>query len=71
MRPDPDDYDDEDAYYDALSDAAERGELRPIPGTELGPEAAQAEARALLMAATGASTIDEAVRIALQRPETA
>lgn len=50
-----------------LADAAERGELR-LTGQPLFGEEARAEARALLMAATGTTTAEEAAHVALGRP---
>lgn len=56
--------------YAALADAAERGELTPIPGTLLTGEAATQAARAELAAATGADPTDlhEMTRLALGHP---
>ncbi len=57
-----------DAIAQELADAAERGELTPIPGRELrGREAAEA-ARAILMSATGTTNAEDAARVALGRP---
>lgn len=56
-----------DALAEELADAAERGELRPI-GTPLYGEEARAEARGLLMRATGTVTPEDAARVALGRP---
>lgn len=54
--------------YEALADAAERGELTPGPATvRRGPDAA-AEARRVLMEATGATDADELTRLAMGRP---
>lgn len=53
-----------DPIYGELADAAERGELKPL-GRPLYGEAARAEARALLMRATGTSTPEDAARVAL------
>jgi phage protein D len=58
----------DEAYYADLADRAERGELRPTPGTAVRGAAARDSAQAMVMAATGASTPDEAVAIALGRP---
>lgn len=58
----------DEAYYADLADRAERGELRPTPGTAVRGKAAQDSARAMVMAATGGSTPEEAVAIALGRP---
>lgn len=54
--------------YNDLADAAERGELAPIPGTRLTGAAAAEAGRAALMEATGAATIEDASRLALGRP---
>lgn len=54
--------------YEALADAAERGDLRSIPGTARRGEAARAQAAADLMWATGAATTEEAMRLAVGRP---
>jgi len=65
-----DDLSDKDqAYYEDLADRAERGELRPVPGTAVYGDAARETAQAMVMAATGASTVDEATSIALGRPQ--
>ncbi|WP_141564932.1 MULTISPECIES: hypothetical protein [Kocuria] len=54
--------------YDELARRAEHGGLTVKPGTvRRGPEAAEA-ARTALMAATGATTAEEATRIAVGRP---
>lgn len=54
--------------YDELARHAEHGGLVVKPGTvRRGPEAAEA-ARTALMAATGATTAEEATRIAVGRP---
>ena len=58
-----------DTYdWDKLSDAAEAGELQPVAGSALHGEDAAASGRALLLAATGAATLEEATRVALGRP---
>ena len=57
-----------DHDYEALADAAERGELTPIPGTELHGAAAAAEGRRILMEATGTADLDELTRAAMVRP---
>ena len=57
-----------DHDYDALADAAERGELTPIPGTELHGEAAAAEVRRMLLETTGTTDLDELTRMAMGRP---
>ena len=54
--------------WDKLSEAAEAGELQPIAGTTRRGEDAAASGRALLLAATGTDTIEDATRIALGRP---
>jgi hypothetical protein len=59
---------DDMAKYEELADAAERGELKPVPGTALHGAAAVAEGRRMLMAATGSTNIREATRVALGRP---
>jgi hypothetical protein len=59
---------DDMAKYDELADAAERGELTPVPGTALHGAAAAGEGRRVLIAATGTTTIREATRVALGRP---
>lgn len=54
--------------YDELARRAEHGGLTVKPGTiRRGPEAAEA-ARVALMDATGATTAEEATRIAVGRP---
>lgn len=54
--------------YEELARRAEHGGLTVKPGTvRRGPEAAEA-ARAALMGATGATTVEEAARIAVGRP---
>ena len=52
-----------DSYYDDLAAKAEAGELTPIPGTVLRGEAAAGQK--IVMEATGANTIKEAIQIAL------
>lgn len=54
--------------YDDLAARAERSELAPLPGTQLRGEEAAEHARAALLAATGAHTLDDAVIIARGRP---
>jgi hypothetical protein len=54
--------------YEDLADRAERGELRAVPGTVLRGDAARDAGRRELLDATGASTLQEATRIALGRP---
>lgn len=56
--------DSSDEIYEDLADAAERGELT-LTEAILSGDVARAEARALLMQATGTSTIEDAVRAAL------
>lgn len=54
--------------YDELADRAEHGGLTVKPGTiRRGPEAAEA-ARVALTETTGATTVEEATRIAVGRP---
>lgn len=55
--------------WDDLADMAERGELRPVPGTALYDLEAQHAGRRALLNATGADTIEEATRLALGRPK--
>lgn len=57
-----------DHNYEALADAAERGDLTPIPGTQLHGEAAAAEGRRMLMEAAGTTDLDELTRLAVGRP---
>lgn len=52
---------------DELARAAERGDLRPL-GDPIRGEAAREQARAMLMAATGTSTPEDAARLAVGRP---
>ncbi len=54
--------------YDDLAARAERGELAPIPGTDLHGSAAADAGRAMLMDATGTDTLDDAMAGALGRP---
>ena len=54
--------------WDALSEAAEAGALPTIPGTIRRGEEAAASGRAALLTATGASTLEDATKIALGRP---
>lgn len=54
--------------YDDLAARAERGELTAKPGTVLRGDAARADARNALMEATGADTLQDAVRLAMGRP---
>lgn len=56
--------------YDDLAARAERSELAPLPGTQLHGEEAAEHARAALLAATGADTLDDAVIIARVRLST-
>lgn len=54
--------------YDELAERATQGDLAVKPGTvRRGPEAA-AEARRLLMAATGATSTEDLTRVVLGRP---
>lgn len=55
--------------YDELARRAERGELAVKPGTvRRGDTAAHEEIQHLVMDATGASTVGEAITIAVGRP---
>lgn len=54
--------------YAQLAERAERGEFAVKPGTVQRGEAAATAGRALLLDATGASTIEEATQVALGRP---
>lgn len=56
------------ANYTELSELAERGELKPIPGTKLTGKDAADQAQGLLMEATETDTIDDMYRVALGRP---
>jgi len=58
----------DDEHYRELAAAAERGDLKPIPGTEVHGEAAAAFGREVLMWATSTDNIDDARRVALGRP---
>ena len=60
--------DDELNGFERDADRAEAGQLAPVDGTALHGEDAARLGRDLLMTATGADTIDEAIRIALGRP---
>jgi len=55
--------------YEAWADAAERGELHVILGTEKRGEDAAASGRAAIFAATGAATVEEANRMTMGRPK--
>ena len=57
-----------DRDYEALADAAERGELTPDPATVRRGPAAAAEGRRMLMEATGTTDLDELTRLAVGRP---
>lgn len=57
----------EEREYAELAARAERGELQPIGETVHG-EGAAAAGRAMMLEATGASSIEEATHIALGRP---
>lgn len=52
-------------HYEKLSELAEAGELKVIPGTIKYGTSARLAGEKVLMTATGASTIDEAIEIAL------
>ncbi len=54
--------------YEALADAIERGELKPDPKTLKHGAEASAEARRLLMEASGAADLEELTKIVLGRP---
>ncbi|WP_030013195.1 hypothetical protein [Curtobacterium sp. S6] len=54
--------------YEALADAAERGELKPKPNTTKRGAEATAHARKLLLEASGAADLDELTKITLGRP---
>lgn len=54
--------------YDGLAERAEHGDLAAIPGTRLTGSDAADGARAALLAATGAATLEDAVAIARGRP---
>lgn len=58
----------DEALGHELADAAERGDLHPIPGTTLRGQDAADAARAMLMAATDTHTPQDAARVALGRP---
>jgi hypothetical protein len=58
----------DDAYYEALADAVERGDLAAEAGSVLRGEDAAAAGRQMLMAATDASTVEGAQRMAVGRP---
>ena len=58
----------DDAYFEELSAAAERGELRAEPQTVVRGPAAAAYGAQLLMDVTGEETLDEAMVVALGRP---
>ncbi len=53
---------------EALADAAERGDLRPISGAARRGDEARAQAAADLMWATGAATMEVAMRLVVGRP---
>lgn len=53
--------------WDALSEAAQRGELAPTGAAVIGAAAAE-QGRTALLNATAAATVEEATRIALGRP---
>jgi len=54
--------------FSELADMAERGMLRPVPGTMLRGEAAARHGRSLLMTATGTTNLQDATKVALGRP---
>lgn len=54
--------------YEALALRAERGELDPIKRTELHGADAAAAGRAMLINATGADSIEDAISMTLGRP---
>lgn len=58
----------EERKYAQLADRAEHGELTVKPGTVQRGDDAAAAGRAMLVEATGASTIEEATQVALGRP---
>ncbi len=53
--------------YDELADRAERGELKPVGQVKRGAAAAAA-GQAMLLRATGATSLDEAVEVTMGRP---
>lgn len=57
-----------DHDYEALADAAEDGDLAPVPGTALHGLDAAAEARRMLMETTGTTDLDELTLLAMSRP---
>lgn len=54
--------------YDDLAAQAERGDLAAKPGTVRRGAAASEEARRMLMEATGAATLSDAMTLAMGRP---
>lgn len=56
------------AEFEALADAAERGELTPLPDAHPRGQEGVEFFKAALMAATGASSPEEAASLALGRP---
>ncbi|MCL2091246.1 MAG: hypothetical protein FWH11_08505 [Micrococcales bacterium] len=57
-----------DTYdWNALAEKAERGELRPIEGTAVKGEEAAARGAAMLLAATGTESVEDATHVALGR----
>lgn len=60
--------DDEQNDFESLAELAEAGRLVTIEGTTARGEDAARIGRSLLMAATGADTLEEATLIALDRP---
>jgi hypothetical protein len=57
-----------DNTYEELADLAQTGHLEPIEGTALHGAAAAEAGHRLLMGATGTSTAEDALRVALGRP---
>ncbi|MFK4788230.1 hypothetical protein [Microbacterium sp. ZW T5_56] len=57
----------EEPNWDKLAAAAEAGEMHPAEGTAVTGEAAAQTGRDFLLAATGAATLDDAMRVALGR----
>lgn len=54
--------------YDELAARAERGELKVVPGTERHGAEAMQQAREELLAASGATSPEEFIRMAMGRP---
>jgi len=57
-----------DRDYRELLARIESGEVSPIPGSEHHGEASALQGQQLLLEATGTTTIDEAINVALGRP---